>query len=49
MRLPFYNFSGATMRKLVLAVLVLGLAVVSIGCRASAEVGDAATPISLPR
>jgi hypothetical protein len=37
------------MRTLVLSVLVLGLAMVTFGCRASAEVGDTATSIAAPR
>lgn len=37
------------MRNVLLTVLVLGLAAVSFGCRASAEVGDAATSIAAPR
>jgi hypothetical protein len=37
------------MRKLILSVLVLGLAVVTFGCRASGEIGDAATSIGSPQ
>ena len=37
------------MRMLILALLMLSLATVSIGCRAEAEVGDAAAPIGSPR
>jgi hypothetical protein len=37
------------MRKIVLTVLALSLAIVSIGCRVEGEVGDTATYIPSPR